>query len=387
MSDEDFNPNLPIHSAKPGFYFLPADHERDVALNSCSLAAQGLHMRLLCLMHRCRPYGHLAVNGQAMPLKQLAAELHCTRGKTMKLIGELLAAKVLHRDDAGLIFNKRLVRDHYRKQAQIVAGKEGAEFGHMGAEYGVLGGRPTKAQVLARKLAETALAEEAGSYPKPPPSVSVSVLSSPLSSDAPAAGDEKEERKREIAAAQAKVRATADAICKVLRSFAVPQVKPHAHELHRLVRMGVTAEEVRSACAYLREIETEGAPPKGANYIYATVAGWRADAEAKRLAAEQQATADVVVDAGGGVIEPVPADDVTDVVSRAPKGRSKRRAPPAPGVTVPSTMTGTTTYQDTSVPAPIPDAVKALKAKLRPRAQPSIEGEKAEVTGAPVDAA
>ena len=61
-------------------------YESDICLRLCSLAAQGLWMRMLCAMHKATPYGHLVLNGKAMTYDDLAV----LTGRPKEEIGPLL---------------------------------------------------------------------------------------------------------------------------------------------------------------------------------------------------------------------------------------------------------------------------------------------------------
>lgn len=87
------------------------DYEGDDALRLCSLAAQGLWMRMLCAMHRGTPYGHISVNGAPPTERQLALMVSATEREVAKLVPELEQAGVLSRSADGLIFSRRMVRD------------------------------------------------------------------------------------------------------------------------------------------------------------------------------------------------------------------------------------------------------------------------------------
>ena len=45
----------------------------DMALQSCSVAARGLWIDMLCIAHECEPYRHLTVNGKPMTVGRSAA--------------------------------------------------------------------------------------------------------------------------------------------------------------------------------------------------------------------------------------------------------------------------------------------------------------------------
>lgn len=131
---------------RPAFQFYPADWRKDVELRSCSVAARGLWVDLMCLAHECEPYGHLTVNGQPMTSRQMAGQLGLTPTQTEKLLGELLKNGVARRTDGGVVFSKRMVEDESAREARAAIGRanggKGAEFGKLGAEHGKKGGRP-----------------------------------------------------------------------------------------------------------------------------------------------------------------------------------------------------------------------------------------------------
>lgn len=87
------------------------DYERDPALRACSLASQGLWMRMLCFMHEAEPYGHLLINGRAPDAKRLAAMIGKSEREIKAALEELDDAGVFSRTDNDVIFSRRLVRD------------------------------------------------------------------------------------------------------------------------------------------------------------------------------------------------------------------------------------------------------------------------------------
>ena len=110
---------------RPSFQFYPGDWLSDPALSLCSFAAQGLWIRMLCLMHHATPYGHLCTpNGLAIDPEKIA-------GATPEMIAELESWGVFRRGDDGGIFSARMVEDgaSYNKfiERQSKAGKASAE--------------------------------------------------------------------------------------------------------------------------------------------------------------------------------------------------------------------------------------------------------------------
>ncbi|HDA7904193.1 TPA: hypothetical protein O5V80_002738, partial [Staphylococcus aureus] len=59
--------------ASPWMKFYPSDWRADPMLRLCSMAARGLWVEMLCIMHEATPYGTLLVNGRRLDKKQLAA--------------------------------------------------------------------------------------------------------------------------------------------------------------------------------------------------------------------------------------------------------------------------------------------------------------------------
>ncbi len=111
------------------FPFSPGDWLHDVALNRCSLAAQGLWMKMICIMHQGEPYGHLQVNGVPISMKELAtmAGLDPKRGteRVQKWVQELDKMGVLSRTKNGIIYSRRMVRDESNRLINKQNGKKG----------------------------------------------------------------------------------------------------------------------------------------------------------------------------------------------------------------------------------------------------------------------
>lgn len=127
---------------RPAFQFYPADWRKDASLQSCSIAARGLWVEMMCIMHECSPYGHLCVNGKAMNEGQLARLVGLSGKECSKILAELDGAGVLSKLDDGTIYSRRMVRDEELRKVRAEGGKSGGIHGHKGADYGGLGGRP-----------------------------------------------------------------------------------------------------------------------------------------------------------------------------------------------------------------------------------------------------
>lgn len=127
---------------RPAFQFYPADWRKDMALQSCSVAARGLWMDMLCIAHECEPYGHLTVNGRAMTAAQIGRHTGLTERECARLLAELSDAGVSSITDEGVLYSRRMVRDEDLRNRRSAGGELGAAHGIKGAEHGSKGGRP-----------------------------------------------------------------------------------------------------------------------------------------------------------------------------------------------------------------------------------------------------
>lgn len=110
---------------RPSFQFYPADWRKDSALQSCSIAARGLWVELICIMHECEEYGVLAVNGRAMTTAQIGRLVGETERSISKLLQELEDAGVYSRDDRGALFSRRMIADERIRTLRSEAGRLG----------------------------------------------------------------------------------------------------------------------------------------------------------------------------------------------------------------------------------------------------------------------
>ena len=114
---------------RPAFQFYPGDWLRDTGLRSCSAAARGLWMDILCFMHEGSPYGYLKVNHKVILSPNLARMCGLTLQETDGCLAELAEAGVFEIDAEGVIFSRRMIRDE--------------ELRNKRAACGHLGGNPT----------------------------------------------------------------------------------------------------------------------------------------------------------------------------------------------------------------------------------------------------
>lgn len=110
---------------KPWFKFYPSDWRADQALRLCSLAARGLWVECMALMHEAKPYGHLVVNGRRVTDSQLALLTGAPVDQITALLGELENAGVSSKRGDGVIYSRRMTRDAKRSAEGTKYGKQG----------------------------------------------------------------------------------------------------------------------------------------------------------------------------------------------------------------------------------------------------------------------
>lgn len=107
----------------PWIKFYPRDWRGDQALRVVSLAARGLWMEMLCIMHEATPYGHLVIGEKPVREADLARTVGATVEEVQALLVDLRAAGVFRQTRQGVIYSKRLVDDRKRS----IAGKTAKE--------------------------------------------------------------------------------------------------------------------------------------------------------------------------------------------------------------------------------------------------------------------
>lgn len=105
------------------FYF--SDWTSDPKLRMCGLAARGLWMEMLAIMHEAEPYGHLLVSGIVPSEQQLSVLVGAPVQQVADLLVELGIAGVFSRNRAGVIFSRKMVKDEKKAQIARKNGKNG----------------------------------------------------------------------------------------------------------------------------------------------------------------------------------------------------------------------------------------------------------------------
>ena len=91
--------------------FYPADWRSDPSLRVCSLAARGLWMEMLAIMHDASPRGSLLLNDKQVSPRQLAALAGSSSDEVSTALDELRDAGVFSVDAGGTVYSRRIRRD------------------------------------------------------------------------------------------------------------------------------------------------------------------------------------------------------------------------------------------------------------------------------------
>lgn len=105
--------------------FYWSDWDSDPALRLCSLAAQGLWMRMLCIAAAHDPIGYVAVAGQPLDETAIARMTGGGNCEVAALLLELDRNGVCSRDRLGRIYCRRMLRDARKFAAARRNGKLG----------------------------------------------------------------------------------------------------------------------------------------------------------------------------------------------------------------------------------------------------------------------
>lgn len=103
-------------TANPWMKFYPRDWRGDQALRACSVAARGLWMECLCIMHEAKPYGHLLLNGNPVGDDTLARMAGISVDEAQSLMAELRQAGVFSLTREGVVFSRRMTKDFGKAQ-------------------------------------------------------------------------------------------------------------------------------------------------------------------------------------------------------------------------------------------------------------------------------
>lgn len=109
----------------PWMKFYPQDWRADEKLRMCSLAARGLWIEIMSLMHRSEKYGFLLISGRVPSDAQLAMQVGAPIEQITDLLAELETCEVFSRNSTGIVFSRRMVRDQKKVRTSRENGKKG----------------------------------------------------------------------------------------------------------------------------------------------------------------------------------------------------------------------------------------------------------------------
>lgn len=110
----------------PAMMFYPGDWMKDPGVRSLSLAARGLWMDMLCLMHECPARGYLATpTGKPMTTKQISRMVGATAEEFKELFEELSDIGVCSITDQGCVYSRRMARDEEDRSKNVESGRRG----------------------------------------------------------------------------------------------------------------------------------------------------------------------------------------------------------------------------------------------------------------------
>jgi hypothetical protein len=110
---------------RPWFKFYPNAWRSDELLRPCSIAARGLWIEMLCLMHKAAPRGYLLINGEPPTETHLGDLVGVPTEQISELLRELESAGTFSRSRAGVIFSRRMVREEKKSREAVKNGKKG----------------------------------------------------------------------------------------------------------------------------------------------------------------------------------------------------------------------------------------------------------------------
>lgn len=101
------------------------DWMSDLELRSCSPAARGIWMDMLCVAAHSDPVGYVAISGRPLDDLGIAKLSGITVDEAITLRKELEDAKIFSRNRVGTIYSRRMVRDALKKRTAVENGRKG----------------------------------------------------------------------------------------------------------------------------------------------------------------------------------------------------------------------------------------------------------------------
>jgi hypothetical protein len=129
--------------------FFPADWLGDPGLRTCSAAARGLWIDMICLMVSASPYGHLKLGRKKIDPPTPAGLTNIPPNRIERLLSELHKAGVFSVTNHGTIYSRRMVRESkWRKNGEKAAA---ARWAHAAETEGKIPKRNGRSNALESK--------------------------------------------------------------------------------------------------------------------------------------------------------------------------------------------------------------------------------------------
>jgi hypothetical protein len=112
-------------TGRPWMKWYPGDWRGDPLVRSCDPIARYVWMEMIGLMHEAEPYGHLVIGGRAMDIKVLSQVIAVDLSTVRQAVRLLENRGVFSRNDEGVIFSRRMVRDEERSAEARTFGQAG----------------------------------------------------------------------------------------------------------------------------------------------------------------------------------------------------------------------------------------------------------------------
>jgi len=109
----------------PWMKFYPSDWRSDPKLRLVSMAARGLWMEMLCLMHEADNYGDLCVAGVTLDETKLSRMVGESAEAVTGWLSELREADVFSTRKNGVIYSRRMEKDENKRRKARENGKKG----------------------------------------------------------------------------------------------------------------------------------------------------------------------------------------------------------------------------------------------------------------------
>jgi hypothetical protein len=101
---------------RPSFQLYPREWLADPELQSASGEAIGLWINACCVMHDCKPYGHLSINNQPMTDAQAASATKFHIKTYKKRMRELIRLGIAKQNSDGFVYSARMINDQTARE-------------------------------------------------------------------------------------------------------------------------------------------------------------------------------------------------------------------------------------------------------------------------------